>query len=51
MVNARTLEVSLRLLIPAWGVGVIILQPSLDFIFRIFKGKESHRGGINHETE
>jgi hypothetical protein len=51
MVNGRALEVSLRLPNLAWGVCVTILLPSLDFMFPIFKGKESRGGRINHETE
>ena len=34
-------EATLRLLVLALGVGVLVLLPSLAFLFHIFKGKES----------
>jgi cytochrome bd-type quinol oxidase subunit 2 len=39
--NAAAPEVTLRLLTYALVVGAIVLFPSLFFLFRVFKGKES----------
>ena len=39
--SAHAPEITLRLLVVALGLGVIVLMPSLIFLFRIFKGKES----------
>ncbi len=39
--NTRAPEVTLRLLVLALGAGAIVLLPSLFFLFRLFKGRES----------
>jgi cytochrome d ubiquinol oxidase subunit II len=39
--NAHAPEATLRLLLLALGVGAMVLLPSLAFLFRLFKGKES----------
>ncbi len=41
--NAAAPETTLRLLVIALGAGAIVLQPSLVFLFHIFKGKEVTR--------
>jgi cytochrome d ubiquinol oxidase subunit II len=39
--NAHAPEITLRLLVLALGAGVIVLLPSLAFLFHLFKGKET----------
>jgi cytochrome d ubiquinol oxidase subunit II len=39
--NAAAPEITLRLLTYALVAGAIVLFPSLFFLFRVFKGKES----------
>lgn len=41
-VNSAAPEITLRLLVIALLVGACVLLPSLVFLFRIFKGSESH---------
>jgi cytochrome d ubiquinol oxidase subunit II len=39
--NTHAPETTLRLLMMALGAGAIVLLPSLVFLFRLFKGKET----------
>src|SRR5580692_9376099 len=40
--NAHAPEATLRLLVLALGAGAVVLFPSLVFLFRLFKGNQSH---------
>jgi cytochrome d ubiquinol oxidase subunit II len=40
--NAHAPEATLRLLVLALGTGALVLFPSLFFLFRLFKGNQSH---------
>jgi cytochrome d ubiquinol oxidase subunit II len=43
LLNSAAPTATLRLLIIALCIGAVLLLPSLFFLFRIFKGGESHR--------